>query len=127
MDGIQALGVKVHREPAQRGFDQPCPLWQGECTIYATPQYPRHCHTYKCKLLRKLMDENIEFPSALEIVKNTIDMIREIESLLPVSQIAGFRERLVSHLEEGKATTEFITKANELLDDFDKNFGVKDY
>ena len=72
LDGMQALGVKVYREPAQRGFDQPCPLWQGTCTIYATSHYPRHCHTYKCKLLKKLLEENIELTNALSIVKDAM-------------------------------------------------------
>ena len=59
MDSIEALGVRVVRSiPSQRGFNQPCPLWEGQCTIYETEQYPRFCRTYKCKLLKELLEES---------------------------------------------------------------------
>ena len=49
-------------DPTQRGFSQPCPLWHGQCTIYTSPHYPRFCGTYKCQLLKKVMDETTLLP-----------------------------------------------------------------
>ena len=127
LDGAESLGLKVFREPNQRGFNQPCPLWQGQCTIYDSPQYPRFCHTYKCKLLKKLLDENISLPSALTVVQQTMDMIKELEKLLPNSVNTNFRERLVEHLESWRATTEFRQKAAKLLSVLDDGFGINDF
>ena len=127
MDGFQALGVKVHRKPNQRGFYQPCPLWQGECTIYATPQYPRHCHTYKCKLLKKILEENIQLSDALVIIEETLEMIEELETYLPASSKISFRERLVSRLETETSDPVFELKAKSLLQYFEDHFGVKGF
>src|SRR5688572_24896262 len=72
LDSAQALGLNVFRShPSQRGFSQPCPLWQGQCTIYTSPHYPHFCHTYKCKLLKEVLDETIPLPNALRVVQQT--------------------------------------------------------
>jgi len=127
MDGFQELGVKVHREPNQRGFDQPCPLWNAECTIYAAPQYPRHCHTYKCKLLKKLIEETIELPTALDEIKEAMDMIAALDPDLPPSEIISFRERLVTRLANEKTGMPFSIRAKTLLKYFEEKFGVTDF
>src|SRR5215217_9602106 len=63
LDSLEELGVPVLRAvPSQRGFNQPCPLWNGQCTIYHSPHYPRFCHTYKCKLLKKVVEGNATLP-----------------------------------------------------------------
>jgi uncharacterized protein len=131
----QALGLNVIRsDPRQRGFTQPCPLWQGQCTIYTSPNYPHVCGTYKCKLLKELLDENIPLPESLTVVQRVKEMIRELEALLPASPSASFRERLVTRIETlkkdgepGKAELEFQLKAGKLLAFFEKNFGVNDF
>src|SRR5919108_377904 len=65
LNSIAALGVPVLRSvPSQRGFNQPCPLWKGQCTVYHSPHYPRFCRTYKCKLLKRLLDGNASPPEA---------------------------------------------------------------
>jgi hypothetical protein len=127
LDSIESLGLKVFREPGQRGFNQPCPLWQGQCTIYDSPQYPRFCHTYKCKLLKQLLNENIRLSEALNIVEQAEEMIEKVELLLPDSSKDNFRERLVNHIEQGRANKDFQQKANELLLFFDKNFDINDF
>jgi uncharacterized protein len=127
LDSIQSLGVKVFREPGRRGFNQPCPLWQGQCTIYDSPQYPRFCHTYKCKLLIKVLNENLPFPEALETVRKAMRMIRELEALLPASQPDNFRERLAAHMESGDADLELQSKAKTLLFFIKEHFGVDDF
>ena len=135
MDSIEELGLKVFRSvPSQRGFNQPCPLWQGQCTIYATASYPRFCHTYKCALLKKLLDETTSLEDALRKVEQAKQKIQELETLLPNSQGTNFRERLVAYLDVvGDATQsgrhdddEFRQRADTLLALYAEVFGVDD-
>ena len=122
------LGLNVIRnDPRQRGFTQPCPLWQGVCTVYTSPHYPRGCRSYRCKLLKDVIDESIRLPDALEIIRQAMDLIRGVEALLPDSQHASFRERLVEHMEQGRADSAFRLKANVLLAFIETHFGVKDF
>ena len=130
LDSSQALGLNVIRsDPRQRGFTQPCPLWNGQCTIYTSPDYPRVCHNYKCKLLKELLDENVPLPNALMVVQQANTMILELEALLPTSTNVSFRERLVARLEDANAPagSEFRLKAEALLAYFKTHFGVADF
>src|SRR5512147_3049765 len=80
LDPAEALGMQVFRsDPTQRGFSQPCPLWQGECTIYTSPHYPHICRAYQCKLLKEMRSETVSLPEALTIVEQTKGMIHELE------------------------------------------------
>jgi hypothetical protein len=134
LDPVEKLGMTVLRsEPRQRGFNQPCPLWQGECTIYASPHYPHACRAYKCKLLKEMLGDNISLPEALAIVEVAKGMIQEVEALLPASSTPNFRERLVAHLEHLKTLPEqentdreFRLKADALLGFYEQVFGVTD-
>jgi len=137
LDRSETLGLNVIRtDPRQRGFIQPCPLWNGICTVYTSPDYPHSCGTYKCTTLRKLLDENIQLPEAMTIVQETLQMIHELEALLPESPATSFRERLIVHkeyLEEsegrglGTQEQEFLLKADELLRCYENSFGVDDF
>jgi hypothetical protein len=127
LDAAQSLGLNVIREPSQRGFSQPCPLWHGQCTVYTSPHYPRFCHTYKCKLLKEVIEENIPLPESLTVVEQVKEMIQELESFLPASPGISFRERLVTLMELGDANPNFQTKAKVLLVFFEKYFGVNDF
>jgi hypothetical protein len=125
--------TQVCRAGFQRGFSQPCPLWQGQCTIYTSPHYPRFCRTYKCKLLKAVLDETTSLPKALTVVEQAKSMIQELEALLPLSQNTNFRERLVAHMEyleksagQGNEETDFLLKAGALLTFYKDHFGVKD-
>ena len=122
---LESLGVHVLREPRQRGFSQPCPLWNGECTIYASPHYPRACKTYKCKLLKQVLDESVTLPEALTVVQKAKEMTQEVELLLSPSN-RNLRERLVEHIEQGKADLFFQIRAAKLLAYYRDCFGVKD-
>lgn len=131
LDSIEELGVKVFRSvPSQRGFNQPCPLWQGVCTIYTSPHYPRFCKTYKCKLLKKVLDEDTSLEHALTVIKEAKDLIDQVESLLPHSSNPNFRERLATHREETSArenvNPELQRQAQALLAVYKDVFGVKD-
>ena len=137
LDSAEALGMRVFRsDPRQRGFSQPCPLWQEECTIHDSPHYPRVCRAYQCKLLKEMLAENISLPDALGIVEQVKGMIQEVDALLPGSSTPNFRERLAAHLESLarlKAPTtqenpdlEFLRKAGDLLILYEQVFGVTD-
>ena len=134
LDSAEQLGLKVLRSiPSQRGFNQPCPLWKGQCTVYASPSYPHFCRTYKCALLKKLLDETIVPSEALYVVEDAKGKIREVEALLPDSKNPNFRERLAAQLEASEHLLEtaqdpleFWQKAGELLALYSKVFGVND-
>ncbi|MDQ3007754.1 MAG: hypothetical protein M3R47_20535 [Chloroflexota bacterium] len=134
LDSARSLGLNVFgSDPGQRGFSQPCPLWQGQCTIYTSPQYPHFCRTYKCKLLKELIDESTSLPSALTVIQQAKELIHGVESLLPGSPNPNFRQRLVEQLEaledsDGQEDTnlEFRQKADALLLFYEKVFDVKD-
>jgi len=137
LDSAEALGLNVFRsDPNQRGFSQPCPLWQGQCTIYTSPHYPHFCRTYKCKLLKEVLDETTPLPDALTVIEQAKGMIHELEALLPGSPNTNFRERLVAYLEslerlkasagQKHADLDLRLKADALLIFYEKVFGVKD-
>jgi hypothetical protein len=134
LDAAQALGLNVFRSvPRQRGFSQPCPLWQGQCTVYSSPHYPHFCQTYKCKLLKKVLDETAPLPEALTLIQQAKEMIHELEAILPDSSDTNFRERLVAHLEylEQKPAwddtdLEIRRKADVVLTFYEQVFGVND-
>lgn len=134
LDPAEALGMHVLRsEPRQRGFNQPCPLWLGQCTIYTSPNYPHACRSYKCKLLKEVIGKNTLLPDALTVIEHAKEIIRELESQLPASKNVNFRERLVAHidtLENLKTPSdkdfEFRSKADELLIFYEQVFGVND-
>ena len=126
LGSIQSLGVKVFREPHQRGFNQPCPLWDEVCTIYEAPQYPRFCKTYKCKLLKQVLDEVTPLQTALETVSKTKSLIHELDVVLPNPSIPNFRERLEACIEMKEATPELQQKVKRLLEIYDSQFGVSD-
>jgi hypothetical protein len=120
--GLNVLGV----EPENRGFGLPCPLWAGKCPIHTSPDYPHACHTYKCKLLKLVIDESVTLSDALDVIEQAKAMIKGLKALLPASPSNNFRERLVAHLEDPNNTDlEFRRKANELLDLYEKQLGVK--
>ena len=134
LDSAEALGLNVLRSvPSQRGFNQPCPLWQGQCTIYTSPHYPHFCRTYKCTLLKKVLDETTSLPKALATVEQAKEMIRELEALLPATSSTNFREHLVEHLEAlekiavwDETDLELRLKADALLTLYERLFGVND-
>ena len=132
LDSAESLGLRVFRSvPRQRGFSQPCPLWQGQCTIYSSPHYPHFCRTYKCKLLKKVLDETTSLPDSLKAISEAKEMIQELEALLPASPQPNFRERLVEFL-EGHSTEADLQnlnlrrKAEALVEYYEQVFGVDD-
>lgn len=132
---LEKMGLPVIRsDPRQRGFLQPCPMWNGTCTIYDSPNYPRGCDSYKCKLLRELLDESVSLSKALKVIKQAQKKIHDVERLLPASSHTSFRDRLIEQIEHlqnqsklNAPDAEFQSKADDLLEYFDKQFGVNDF
>ena len=133
---MEPLGVEVVRSvPSQRGFNQPCPLWQETCTIYTSAHYPHFCRVYKCKLLKSLLEGTISLEQGLSTVQQTKRMIEELEVLLPPTEAISFRERVVAYLETppdprsagGEEATAALRKKTEaLVIRYGTVFGVKD-
>lgn len=132
----QSLGLNVIQDnPHQRGFTQPCSMWNGVCKIYTSPDYPRSCKAYKCNILRRLLDEDISLPDALSMIQETLNLIREIETFLPASSAPSFRERLITYKEELESKRkdytalelEFLDKAEALLTYYEDRFGMDDF
>jgi len=131
---LQQLGLTIIQpSPRHHGFRQPCPMWDGECAIYRSKTYPSGCRSFNCRLLRELLNESISLSKASRVVKRTKEQIGIVEKFLPTSKSVSFRERLAQRLAHvnnssnlSKVDTEFLSKANELMDDFEKQFGVND-
>jgi hypothetical protein len=131
LDSAEALGLTVFRtDPAQRGFSQPCPLWKGDCTIYDSPQYPRVCRAYQCKLLKDVMAEETSLADALARIGEAKSLIGEVQAILPPSSTPNFRERLVAELESPSGAAvrlpPFRPRAEALLTFYEQVFGVDD-
>ena len=132
LDAAESLGLNVFRSvPRQRGFNQPCPLWQGQCTIYSSPHYPHSCRTYKCKLLKRILDETTSLAEALVEIEGAKMSFSDLEALLPVSRYTNFRERLVAYLDDLEQKSawddkdlEIRLKADALLTLYEQVFGV---
>ena len=128
LNPLQKLGLNVIRsDPRQRGFTQPCPMWNGECSIYQSQHYPRGCESYRCKLLRELLDESVSLPKAWKVVQQAKKMIQEIDAFLPASSNISFRERLITSMEQGHTNADFQQRADALLIFIEKYFGVNDF
>ena len=137
LDPPEALGLKVFRsDPRQRGFRHPCPLWQGECSIYTSPQYPHVCRAYQCKLLKDMLREHISLPDAQRTVEQAKGMIHELDARLPAPSNLNFRERLAAYLENPERRTatadqknsdgDLRQKAEALVSLYAEVFGVSD-
>ena len=66
-------------------------------------------------------------PEALIIVEQAKEMIEKLEVLLPASAKDNFRERLVSHIEQGRADEDFQRKTDALLLYLDTQFDINDF
>jgi hypothetical protein len=130
----EKMGLKVIRnDPRQRGFTQPCPAWNGICTVYDSPHYPKGCDSYKCKLLREVLDESVSLQDALVVVEKTKTLIRKLDTQLPKSSHSSFRDRFIARVKSlsefagQEHNRKFLAQANWLLDVFQNSFGVKDF
>ena len=129
LDKVEKLGLNVIRDdPRQRGFLQPCPVWNGVCTVYSSSDYPKSCEKYKCKQFKELAEEKTSLTDAMMKVQQAHEMIRELESYLPISTTVSFRERLLTKMEDRTpGNAEFRERAQTLISFFEDFFGVMDF
>ena len=75
-----------------------------------------------------MLGGNTSLPNALQVVGQAKGMIHDLEALLPISEKANFRERLVKQLENPINVDLDLRqqKADELVVFYEKVFGVKD-
>lgn len=125
LDPAERLGMTVFRsDPNQRGFAQPCPLWQGSCTIYERPEYPRACRSYRCKVLKGLQAGELTLAQTLDGIGQAKSQFASLEAALPGA--GSFRERLVALVEADGLEAELREPARALLQVYEQVFGVED-
>lgn len=80
------------------------------------------------------MDDDLSFPDSMTLIKETLDLIREIESMLPGSAKESFRERMIAQKEKLESKPEllpreeeFLNKTRKLLDWYIYRFGVDEF
>jgi len=121
LDPAAALGMRVFREPPQeRGFAQPCPLWQGKCSIHGSSHYPHVCRAYRCGVLKRLQAGEISLAQALLEIEQTRQAIEALRPLLSPGN--SFREQLMAALEAIPPNPQALTMARV----FETRFGVSD-
>ncbi len=84
-------------------FRLPCPHFNGKCAIYNLKK-PYICSYFKCKLLRRFIECEIDFNKAMNIIDNAKKLRAEIIELykkLNNGKIATFGE-LVTYIREAK-------------------------
>jgi len=129
LDKVANLGLTVIRDdPRQRGFMQPCAMWDGTCRVYASPDYPRSCARYKCKQFKELIEGETSLTAAMDRVGQAHAMIGEMETYLPVAPTISFRERLLAKMEDrSPENRNFREKAQDLIAYFEDFFGALDF
>lgn len=122
------VGLKVFtEEPTERGFAQPCPLWQqGSCSIYDRPEYPRACRSFNCKLLKQVLAGEQPLYAALEAVTQAQAQFARLEEQLGREAGFSFRDRFVALLEGDQLDEALHTEAQALLHVYEQVFGVMD-
>ena len=79
---LSGLGLHIYeKRQGQHYFNFPCPKFRfGVCGIYK--DQPTKCGKYRCRLLKRLLKDQIELSDALAIVDQTIDLSNSVASHL---------------------------------------------
>ena len=79
----RTLGLTVI-EHDQPGFHLPCHLLNGKaCSIYEKAERPQVCGSFRCELLKRYLNGEVDLDSALKTVQTTRTLLAEIQQLLP--------------------------------------------
>lgn len=73
-------GIIFKNNEDKLSFKQPCPAFNGICSIY--PNHPSSCKEYQCKLLKSMQNNDITLDKAKEVVKNTKKEVEIIDKSL---------------------------------------------
>ena len=109
----------------KRGFKQPCPYYNNNlCTIYDHRPYSV-CESFRCKLLRSVISENVSYTDAVKIINELIGLKTKIELQILESHPENTGDSLPrkmkefeAHFTETMGDVEFRTKFGHLLLDF---------
>lgn len=103
-DAVQPLlaaGIRITIKDAERCFRQPCAAHGGHsCAVYA--DRPATCRQFQCKLLRELESGVVEWPQALERIREVAGLkravseeLQRIEPALVGTSLAALRKKWV--------------------------------
>lgn len=89
---VQKFGGEIYtNKHGQIEFQQPCPAFNGKCSIY--PNHPQSCKDYRCQLLKSLSSTKITYQQALDIINQTKGAVSKIDYIL--FPIIGNREEVL--------------------------------
>jgi len=126
------LAIDTQNTPGERYFALPCPLHDGNCSIYMDPRKPEKCSSYKCQLLNDLEANKIVIEQALKEVRHTKAMIAEFKQFLPEDANKSFCIELLPYLDTleragikcDSEEDQNLLKAGILLAHYNQQFGV---
>lgn len=94
----EKLRINIYIENGEEYFPQPCPYFEGKCTIYNQCR-AEICGTYRCQLLKDLATGLINNSEALRIVTGAVEMknsiINEYKRIDGKGEAISFRQLLV--------------------------------
>lgn len=80
----RSLGLTVIESDNQPGFHLPCHLLNDKaCSIYEKPERPQVCGSFRCDLLKRYLNSEVDLDSALKTIQTTRTVLAEIQQLLP--------------------------------------------
>ena len=78
---LLAAGIRIAIKDAERDFKQPCAAHCGQrCKVYA--DRPATCRKFRCKLLRDLESGVVDWPPALERIREVIGLKQAVREAL---------------------------------------------
>lgn len=109
----------------KRAFKQPCPYYRNAiCFIYETRPYSV-CESFRCKLLRKVISENVSYTDAIKIINGVIALKTKIELQILEHHPENMGDSIHNKMKEFEAyfaetmnDVEFRKKFGHLLLDF---------
>jgi len=73
-------GELFNNEDGQLCFRQPCPAYNGNCTVY--PNHPLSCQGFECALLKQLLRGEITLEHAVSLVQQTQEAVSQVDATL---------------------------------------------
>jgi hypothetical protein len=86
---VRKLGLSYFKKTSDKSaFKLPCVLFIGnKCSIYYSSR-PSTCVNYRCKLLKRLLNGEINISESKQVVSKTKNLVGSIESQLPINDFS---------------------------------------
>ena len=111
-----AFEILIKENPA---FRLPCPYLKNRvCSIYNQRPYAV-CESFRCKLLRSVISENISYSEAIKIINDVVALKTKIEAQILENQLENAGDSLPLKMKEFEA--HFAETMSDV--EFRKNFG----